>query len=161
MVHLSILRDNREQKGWDFEEQDASISDETLTTGDYTLAELCQHDDKQDTYYPTFAIERKAGEDFVKSITHGRDRFLEEIKRASDWDVPLPVLIEEPRTTFKRKRGFMKYRDVAPSQIFGTTNKWEKYYNVNFIFAGTRERAQRKAFEKLGTRLRASLVGGD
>jgi ERCC4-type nuclease len=158
VIHLDILRDNREQKGWDFENFPVTVHDETINTGDYTLAELCRHDSEKDTYYPRYAVERKAGQDFVSSITSGRDRFREEIKRTSDWDSELLVLIEEPRRTFKRQEGFMRYRDVTWPQISGTVEKWERYYNVDFNFVGTRERAQQKAFDALGAKLRATLV---
>lgn len=158
VIHLDILRDNREQKGWDFEDFPVTIHDETINTGDYTLAELCRHDDERDTYYPSYAVERKAGQDFVSSITRGRDRFREEIKRTSDWDSELLVLIEEPRRKFKRQYGFMKHRDVEWSQISGTVERWEHYYNVDFQFVGTRERAQRKAFDALAAKLRSTLV---
>lgn len=158
MVHLTILRDTRENKGWEFEQQNVTVEDATLATGDYTLAKFCDYDADSDTYHPFYAIERKAGQDFVSSITQGRERFQNEIKRASDWECPLLVLIEEPRTTFKRKRGFMQHRSVSPSQIFGTVDDWERYYNVDFQFVGTRERAQQRTYDTLSTRLRANLI---
>lgn len=158
MIHLEILRDNREQKGWDFENFPVTVHDETINTGDYTLAELCRHDPEKDTYYPRYAVERKAGQDFVSSITRDRERFQEEVKRTSDWDSELLVLIEEPRRTFKRQQGFMNYRDVTWPQIEGTVDSWQRHYNVDFQFVGTRERAQQKAFDALGAKLRASLV---
>lgn len=161
MVHLTILRDNREQKPWEFENFPATMKDATINTGDYTLAEFCDHDEEKDTYYPSYGVERKGGQDFVSSITRDRDRFLNEVKRAADWNSELLVLIEEPSRTFKRQQDFMRYRDVAPSQIFGTVEKWERYYNVEFRFVGTRERAQQTAFDALSTRLRAMLTSGD
>ncbi len=97
MVQLQILRDNREQTGWDFTDFDAQVSGETITTGDYTLVEFCDHEPDNDTYFPQFAVERKSGEDFVSSVTRDRDRFLAEIKRASEWTDPLPVLIEDKK----------------------------------------------------------------
>ena len=158
MVQLTIIRDNREQKPWSFENYPVETTGETITTGDYTLAEFCDHDEENNTYQPNFAIERKRGKDFVSSITRDRDRFLNEVKRAAEWECPMPVLIEEPRTTFKRMQGFMQYRDMSPKQIFGTVEKWERYYNVEFHFVGTRERAQQRAYESLATRLRTNLI---
>jgi ERCC4-type nuclease len=158
MVVLRILRDTREQKPWEFEDFPVQTEDVTLTTGDYTLAEFCEYDEVNDTYHPYYAIERKAGQDFIQSITHSRDRFLAEIKRASDWDETLSVLIEEPKTLFKRQRGFMQYRDITPSQIFGTVDKWEQFYNVEFVFVGSRERGQQRTFDALSSRLLSSLT---
>lgn len=159
MSILTILRDNREQKPWSFENFPAAdTKDVTIETGDYTLAEFCNHDEENDTYHPRYAIERKAGQDFLSSITRDRDRFLAEVKRTADWDSELRVLIEEPRRTFKRQQKFMRYRDVSWPQISGTVEKWERYYNVSFEFVGTRERAQKIAFDALSSRLRRILT---
>ena len=158
MSLLTILRDNREQKGWEFDDVDATVEDVTIRTGDYTLAEFCEYDEKNDTYVPKYSIERKGGQDLVGSLTSGRDRFLDEIKRASDWDSELTVLIEEPKTTYKRQQKFMRHRDVSPAQIFGTVEKWEEYYNVDFRFVGTRERAQQIVFDMFRTRLQGMLL---
>lgn len=160
MVQLSILRDNREQKPWSFDDFDAEVRDATIKTGDYTLAELCDHDEENDTYYPRYAVERKSGEDFINSITRDRDRFKGEIDRAEDWESELLVLIEAPRRTFKRQEGFMRYRDVSWASISGTVEKWERYYNVNFRYAGSRERCQKIAFDVLFSQLRANLIRG-
>ena len=158
MVFLNILRDTREQRGWEFKDQTADVKDVTITTGDYTLAEFCDYDEENDTYYPNYAVERKAGQDFVSSVTRDRDRFLAEVKRASDWDAPLRVLIEEPKRLFKRQQGFMRFRDVAPSSLFGTIGSWERNHNVEFTFVGTRERGQRLAFDAFSSRLRSLLT---
>lgn len=161
MVHLTILRDNREQKPWEFKNLPVTTEGVTITTGDYTLAEFCDYDEENETYHPNYAIERKAGQDFISSITRDRDRFKKEIKRASDWDEKLRVLIEEPKRKFKRQMGFMQYRDVKWPQISGTIESWEKFYNVNFEFVGTRERAQQEAFKALSARLSGFLISGD
>lgn len=69
---VTILRDNREQKDREFKEFGVAIRDETINTGDYTLGELCDHDEDRDTYYPRYAVKRKSGPDFIGSITQGR-----------------------------------------------------------------------------------------
>lgn len=158
MSQFTILEDNRERKGWSFDNYPVDVEEATLNTGDYTVAELCDYDPEKDTYYPNYAIERKSGEDFIESIKWNRDRFKREIKRASDWDSPLMVLIEEPIMIFKRGHGFVQFYNITRSEIFGTVNEWERYYNVTFNFLGTRERCQKRAFESLGTKLRASLL---
>lgn len=158
MVQLNILRDTREKKGWEFSDFDADVQPVTIKTGDYTLAEFCDHDKEKDTYYPNYAIERKGGRDFIKSITRDRDRFNREVKRASDWDSPLLVLIEEPKTMFKRQRGFMQYNEVTAPQVFGTVESWENHYNVSFRFVGTRKRGMQITFETLLSRLRSFLT---
>lgn len=161
MVHLNILRDNREQLPWNFDKQDVTVEDVTLDTGDYTLAEFCDYDEVNDTYLPWYAIERKSGDDFIDSITGSRERFKNEIKRASDWESPLRVFIESPKTVFKRQQDFMEYRDVSWASIKGTVDTWEQYYNVEFSFIGGREACQQKAFDTLSTNLRATLLSDD
>jgi ERCC4-type nuclease len=158
MVHLDILRDNREQKGWEFDNFDATLHDETINTGDYTLAQLCGHDPDNDTYFPRFSVERKSGPDLVQSITRERERFQAEVKRALDWDSELVVMIEEPRRLFKRQEGFMTHNNITWPQINGTIESWEEHYNVSFEYAGSRGRAQKLTFDRLATELRAHLV---
>lgn len=159
MVHLEILRDTREQKGWGFDALNATISDETISTGDYTLPSFCNYDEENDTYNPNYAIERKGGEDFIDSIFQRRDRFQSEVQRADDWQFPLLVLVEEPRRTFRRNRKFMQYRDATWPKIRNTTDAWQQNMNVEFQFVGSREKAQQVAFEKLATTLRLNLLG--
>lgn len=158
MIELNILRDNREQKPWKFGNINATTEDVTLSTGDYSLADLCDYDEKNDTYNPKYAIERKAGQDFVSSITRNRNRFMAEIRRASGWDAPMMVLIEEPKRLFKRQQDFMRFRDVSWSQIKGTVDEWEKHFNVSFHYTGSRERAQGVAYEALQSQLRSELL---
>jgi ERCC4-type nuclease len=158
MVRLNILRDTREQRPWAFDDFDVEIRDVTINTGDYTLVEFCDHDGENDTYHPRYAVERKGGDDFIDSITRSRERFKREVKRAQSWDSELLVLIEAPRRTFKRREGFMQYRDVSWNVISSTVEKWERYYNVNFRYAGSRERCQQIAFDALSSWLRAMLT---
>lgn len=158
MSLLTIIRDNREQKGWDFDQFPVEVIDATIKTGDYTLPEFCTQDEN-DTYHPEFAIERKGGRDFAQSISGSRDRFKAEIKRASDWDETFPVLIEEPRRTFKRNSGFMQYYDSLHwPQVRGTVDTWSEAYNVEFRFTGSPVRAERIAYELLSEHLRAYLL---
>lgn len=145
---FTILVDSREQKPFTFESYAIVETQEaTLNTGDYTLAELC--DEEDGTYYPNLAVERKAGQDFLQSVTTNRDRFSDEIDRAEDWAEPMPVYIEEPWNTYKYSTGFMQYRDVHPNAIQGTVEAWTEYKNVEFHFFSGRERAQQETFDIL------------
>lgn len=155
---MTILRDNREQKPWEFPNSPVETRNVTISTGDYTVAELCEYDDENDTYHPNFAVERKSGPDFIQSITHGRARFKREVRRAEEWDKELQVLIEDSKRTFRDHLDFMQYRDVSSSQVFGTVDAWERYYNVEFEFMGDRESAQREAFDALSSRLGTVLI---
>lgn len=155
MAVLTILADNREQKGWNFSGYPVEVENVTLETGDYSIPEACDYDDRLDTYIPHFAVERKSGSDFLQSITHGRERFKAEIKRAAEWDDALKVNISEPWQTFQnRYSDLLKYRKVYPNQIAGTVREWEKYYNVEFHFFPSREAAEQDTFDTLMTYFR-------
>lgn len=146
----TILVDNREQKPYTFDPLSdplIEIKGATLTTGDYTLLGLCDHDDG--TYHPNFAVERKSGPDLLNSVTHGRERFSKEIDRASHWEEPLVVVVERPRSVFKENKEFMYSRDIQPSQVIGTVDSWEDYRNVSFEFVNGRKAAQQLTFDTL------------
>ena len=156
MAVFTILADNREKKGWPFTSYPVEVRNVTLETGDYTIPEVCEYDERLDTYIPKFAVERKSGADFLQSITHHRDRFKAEIKRAEDWDSALKVNVEEPWTTFQnRYSDLLKFRKVYPNQIEGTVREWEKWYNVEFNFYWDRAEAEQDTFDTLMTLYRA------
>jgi ERCC4-type nuclease len=150
MTFVTILRDNREKKPYKFAPYDTvATRDVTLSTGDYTLAKFCTYDDETNTYHPSYSVERKAGQDFVKSITYHRERFKNEVKRAGDWPEPLRVVIEEPWETYRDEQDFMQYRDVHPRQIKGTIDAWENHYNVLFSFHSGRGAAEQETLDML------------
>ena len=150
MTFRQILRDTRERKPYEFGDYSSiSTTDVTLSTGDYTFEVFCEYDAEVGTYHPTRAIERKAGQDFVSSITRDRERFKAEIKRAAEWPEPLTVVVEAPWETFMEERDFMQYRDVHPNQIRGVVDSWQKHYNVEFSFHDGRHDAEQTAFDTL------------
>lgn len=155
MAITTFIVDTREQQPWEFDDYPVEIRRETLKTADYTLEECCNYDAENDTYHPYFGVERKSGPDFLQSITHRRNQFEAEIKRASDWASDLLVIIEEPYSTFKNNFGFMQYRQVDPSHVTGTVEKWQRWYNVEFKFLPDRDAAEQECFDTLLTRLRA------
>lgn len=167
MSLFTILRDNREQTPWLFEDYPVDVEAVTLNTGDYTIPDLCGHDEENDTYYPSYAIERKTGQDFLHSITHERQRFKQELYRADDWpdplnnpesdeeyEEPLPVYIEEPYATFQYGRGFMRHREVHPNQVTGTVDSWSTHYRTEFQFFEDATTAEEAAFDALATQYR-------
>lgn len=161
MIELTILRDNREQYPWNFDNAPVTTRDETIKTGDYTIAERCDHDKHLNTYEPKYAVERKSGSDLVNSLIHNYGRFQREIKRASNWKSELLVLIEKPRWKFQNCLNSFSYIDAKPSRIFNTIELFENEYNVCFEFVNHRRQAQKRAFEVLKSELASSLVRGD
>lgn len=154
-IPTTILRDTREQRPWAFDCYPVETRDVTLSTGDYAAPTHCTHDPEADTYHPTFAVERKSGQDFLTALTWERDRFKRELQRAARWTHPLPVVVETSWQTVLRNRGCMAWRDVHPNQITGTVAAWTNHYNVTFHFTVTRRRAELCAFLLL---VRHSLV---
>jgi len=152
----TILRDTRERRPWTFEGCPVETRDVTLATGDYAVPGHCTRDPEADTYHPRFAVERKTGHDFLTSLTHDRERFESELRRAAGWSQPLSVVVETSWETLLRDRGCMAWRDVHPNQVAGTVTAWAHRYNVAFRFVETRRRAELCAFLLL---VRHSLAG--
>lgn len=149
MSSITIIRDTREQKPYEFANHSVDVEDATLRTGDYTLARFCDRDEKNDTYVPRFAVERKTGHDFLNSITSDRKRFKREIERANEWELDLEIVVEEPYTNFTNSIGVMGSRDIHPNQVTGTVREWTREYNVNFHFAGYRSNGENYTHDTL------------
>ena len=145
-IPTTILRDNREQRPWTFDGCAVETRDVTLSTGDYAVPTHCNHDPEPNTYHPRFAVERKSGHDFLTALTWERDRFISELRRATEWPQPLAVVVETSWQTLLRNRGCMRRRDIHPNQIVGTLSAWTRHYNVAFRFAESRRRAELCAF---------------
>jgi ERCC4-type nuclease len=133
---ITIVRDTREKKPYGFGDYSVSTVDKTLETGDYTVE---GHENE-------FAIERKTKSDFLSSITHDRDRFENEFKRASELDRPLVVLVESPLIHFER--GYY-YPDVSSSSVIGTIDAWSDRYNAEFVFTQDRCEGEKQTYLNL------------
>lgn len=121
-----IIVDTREQNPWKFDTTETA----TLQTGDYTVEGV------------SGAIERKTASDFLASITHDRERFEAECRRAESFEKPMVVLVEEPWQTFENGE---YRRNVHPNAVAGTVEAWEERYNVRFVFEESRQTAKRRA----------------
>src|SRR6056297_3167525 len=116
-IPTTILRDARERRPWTFDGCAVETRDVTLSTGDYAVPTHCTHDPEADTHHPQFAVERKSGHDFLTALTWERDRFISELRRATEWPQPLAVVVETSWETLLRNRGCMTWRDIHPNQI--------------------------------------------
>lgn len=147
MSEFTVLRDTREQEGYGyyFEDYPVDVTEVKLETGDYAAQEPGYYG-KNGKYIPPFAVERKAKGDFVSSITADRDRFEREIERASNWESPMPIVIESPLLNFKNEN---YYADVHPNAIMGTIDKWPNYKNCEFFFKQNQVDAEKFTFELL------------
>lgn len=147
MSQFTILRDTREQDGYGyyFEDYPVEVKEVTLTTGDYAVQETGYYGNNG-TYHTPFAVERKAKGDLISSISSDRDRFKREIKRAEDWESPMPVVVEAGRPVFENGN---YYADVHPNAVIGTVEKWPNYMNVDFFFSDSAADAEKRTFEFL------------
>lgn len=126
---LNIISDSREKKPYEFADFDHEVTVEALETGDYTV----------EGFEDAFAVERKTLDDFLSSITWDRDRFKREVKRAKSM-IKFVVIIEEKKRTVTN---WDYYREVHPNAVIATIDAWEKQYNVEFVWGGDRERAEK------------------
>jgi len=136
MTNDTIVRDTREKKPYDFTDYPVNVVDEALGTGDYTV----------EGYEETFAVERKTKLDFLRSITHERDRFENEVDRASSLEQPLVVVIEAPYQQFKRGE---YYPEIPPKSVTKTIEYWGDRYNVEFRCERGRSSAEKSTYLQL------------
>ena len=132
----AILIDTREKKPFPFESYDVTTTWQKLDTGDYSI----------EGYSNRFAIERKAKDDFLRSISHERERFEEELERAISFDIPMAIVVEAPWREFRN--GDYR-RNVPVNSIEGTVKAWENRHNIEWYFEENRSAAQRKTLELL------------
>jgi ERCC4-type nuclease len=125
-----IIVDSREQQPWTFDRLNVETTVEKLDMGDYTLA----------GYEHAFAVDRKSLDDLVGSVnpTSGRDRFHRLIKKSRSL-YKFAVVIED---TERALINGDYYSGMHPNAVKGTITAWSDAYNVEFIFADSRENAQ-------------------
>lgn len=121
---MKIIRDTREQAGYDFDRQGGEVAEAALPTGDYTIEGVGD----------SIAIERKSIDDLMGCLTGGRDRFERELQRSMAFD-RFYVVIEASVDDVYNGR----YRSkIKPHSALQSIIAWSVRYNVQFIWAGTR-----------------------
>lgn len=141
---LHLLVDDREKRPYRFKGHPVETEECRLQTGDYAVAGDGRLDGQ--TFKPGFAVERKTKDDFLSSITHGRERFERELARASKWSHPIPVCIEAPEATL---RGGDYRRDIHPNAVKGTIDSWRTSKPAIFNFFESRVVAEEFTFRLL------------
>lgn len=128
---MTIVVDTREQSPWRFDGFEGKVGRATLKSGDYTVL----------GFHKEFAIERKSLDDYLGSITHGRDRFEREMARLSCLRRAC-VIVEGSRSTI----AVGDYQSlVAPNAALSTADSFWLKYNVPFFFEPTRALAEDRA----------------
>ena len=132
-----LLVDTREQLPYEFSDA-VTVQRATLNAGDYSVAGLTAN----------VAIERKSADDFVGSITTGRERFWECCDRLSRLD--FACIVVECSIDYILK-GY--YRSKArPQSVIGSALAIHVDFGVPVIWAGNRDNAC-NITERLLTRL--------
>ena len=123
---MIILRDSREQLGYDFDRfEGVTVHRAALETGDYSLPGL----------ESIVAVERKELNDLINCLCHDRDRFKRELHRLRPYQIKA-IVVEGTLEDVARGRYKSQMKPQAALQsIFAFMVK----YGVNFIFAGNRQ----------------------
>ena len=132
---LVIIVDTREQRPYEFEKYPVRVKHEKLDTGDYSV----------EGFENIFAIERKSLDDLVNTISRGRDRFNDEIIRGNSL-AEFDVYVEASKLDVKVGDYYSK---MHPNAVLGSLRAWENTHNVDFIFTGSRDRAEARAYSQL------------
>lgn len=150
---LTILIDTREQTPPPFPETmmlgkvETAIRCEraTLDAADYTT-DVCQG---------IAVIERKNPQDFLQSITHGRERFEDELRRLREYRWRL-IVVEGDLTNMYRMSA------THPHGILGSISSLTARHDCPVIFAGNASGAARLivgCLYRWGTRIEAEKAG--
>jgi hypothetical protein len=132
-----IYVDTREQKPLKFEKRKIQVK--KLDYGDYTFS------DSRATC--NCYIERKSLSDFIGTMSAGYERFNNEIKRATENEAYLIVLVEETlskATSFQFLPYISKKIKATPEFIFHRVRALiQKYPNIQFLFVNGRKESSR------------------
>ena len=124
LPRLKVVIDTREQLPYRFAPARVEVTRAGLASGDYSLL----------GFEARVAVERKTVDDFVGSITVGRERFLRELDRLRKYECAA-VVIEGSLADLHEHR----YRSLATTaSVLGTAWALHCRY-VPLVFAGSRE----------------------
>jgi len=131
---LEIVIDTREQLPWRFNKyDDVSIFAKKLDEGDYSIY----------GFEDQIAIERKGMNDFLSSITQGRERFEREIERLSAKRFKFIIVEKTLHIVFTET---ILNRRIHPNSIIGTLASWHMKYGVQFFFMENAKYAEEMAY---------------
>lgn len=130
-----IIRDTREQRGWDFAciTPPPLVEVATLVSGDYSLKGLT---DK-------VAIERKSLADAFGTFGQGRERFERELERLSQLRFAAVVLERDFDTIVKRPPARSR---LKPKTVIRSMAAWAIRWNVHFYWLPNRAAAEKWTF---------------
>ena len=132
---MIILRDTREQRGWDFTciTPPPQVEVATLKTGDYSIR----------GYEDAVCVERKELSDLFGTLGQGRDRFVRELERMSLMQFASVVIEADFETIIRRPPSRSK---LLPKTVIRSIAAWQIRYRVHFTVCPNREFAERWTF---------------
>ena len=148
MYRFKIYVDSREKKPYSFRNYPVTTEEKKLKTGDYCVA-TDGNSMGGNSFDPHYATERKSANDFLRSITHDRDRYEDELARADEFAARMPVMVERKLSWFEKEEYF---QDVNVNSIMGTINTHPAVYNVDYHFRKGREPSEHLTYEFLNWR---------
>lgn len=130
---FTILRDTREQTGWNF--PDFEVKDTALETGDYSIA--FKLDGRLRKMDRIFVVERKASaNEMLAMVGQERERWQRELARLKKIVHPF-IIVECSLQEFLEAS---VQSGVNPTSAFGSVVGWQKYFPL--IWAGSRTLAK-------------------
>lgn len=132
---LQIIRDTREQDGFEFAGFPCTVTAGTLQSGDYALR----------GFERRVAIERKTLDDLLNSISTERDRFSRELQRLKAYDAAC-VVVESPAAALRSGR----YRSrMDPASAWQSVIALSMRFRLPFWFCDSRADAEAVTFNFL------------
>ena len=132
---LQIIRDTREQNGFEFAGFPCTVTPGTLATADYSLVGFTDR----------IGIERKSLPDLVACLGVERDRFQRELARLRGYDCAA-VVVEA--TADDLRAGHFRAK-LNPEAAWQSVLAFTQRYRIAFIFCDDRSDAERTAFDIL------------
>lgn len=134
---MNILVDTREKLPWQFEGRQCTVARGALPAGDYSLS----------GHNTDIVIERKSGADLVRSLTHGRKRFLRMMERLTTvtWSA---IFVEMEWSQLLEY--CEAYTKTSPASLDGTmTALMQRYPKTHWVMRPSREAAEAAAYHAL------------
>lgn len=133
---LQIIRDTREQNGFEFAGFPCTVTAGTLATADYSLAGFTDHG---------IGIERKSLQDLIHCLGPDRERFTRELQRLRGFDAAC-IIVEQPQSVL-RLGHFRSRMDAGAA--WQSCIALSMRYRIPFWFCDSRADAERVAFDFL------------
>ena len=135
---LVIIRDTREQRGWNFAciAPPPIVEVATLRTGDYSLL----------GYEDQICVERKSHLDACGTFGRGRDRWERELERMRSYRFAAVILEVDWHTIVCRPPARSK---LNPKTIHASIIAWQQRFGVHFWTCPNREFAERTTYRIL------------